>query len=212
MRAKTLLATLACIAVGSQAVATGFSFTFDNDSEGWTKGDFGNGFGNISTGNTAAVWENGMIKGSDHSSYAYHFSPNLGGGHGGLFGQNLSLDFRSTNAGGNDPFLVLVSSTDFLVLEKTIPSSANLVSYQFALDASEPWYFNSSEYHNGGNAVVASNSQILSVLNDLQYVGISTDIADGGDLTYTDNVQAVPEPATLAALALGAVCLIRRRR
>lgn len=212
MRAKTLIPTLLVLATGTQAFATGFAFTFDNDAEGWTKGDFGNGFGNIATGNTPAVWENGMIRGSDHSSYAYHFSPNLGGGHGGLFGQELSLDFRSASAGGNDPFIVLMSSTEFLVLERAIPASSNLLTYQFTLNATEGWYFNSSEYHNSGNAVLASDAQIQGVLNDLRHIGISTDIAGGGDLTYTDNVQAVPEPGTFAALALGAICLIRRKR
>lgn len=212
MRAKTTVSIFLVLAMGTQALATGFAFTFDNDAEGWTKGNFGNGFANIATGNTAAGWENGLIKGSDHGSYAYHFSPNLGGGHGGLFGQELSVDFRSASAGSEDPFVVLMSSTQFLVLERTIPASANLINYQFTLNASEGWYFNSSQYYNGANAALATDAEIQGVLNDLRYVGISTDIASGGDLTYTDNVQAVPEPGTLAALALGAICLIRRKR
>lgn len=196
------------------ASAAGFSFTFDSDAQGWTKGNLGSTFGSITpNSNGPATWSAGEIAGVDHSSYAYHFSPNLGGGHGSLFGTALKLDFRSASGGANDPFVVLVSSTDFLVLPQLITASATMVSHSFALDGSAGWYFNSSPYFNGGSAVLASAAQVQLVLNDLRYVGVSTDIASGADDTHLDNVIAtVPEPGTMLALSLGAVALIRRRR
>lgn len=195
------------------ASAAGFSFTFDSDAQGWTKGNFGSTFATINTNsNGPATWSAGEIAGTDHSAYAYHFSPNLGGGHGVMFDTNLQFDFRSANMGGADPLVVLMSSTAFIVLEQLVTPSTTMDHYTIRLNNSLDWYYNSSEYYNGGSAVLASNAQIQSVLNDLQYIGISTDIAGGADNTHLDNVMAVPEPGTMLALSLGAVALIRRRR
>ncbi len=211
-----LFLSIATLAIGLQfGGAVGFDFTFDSDVQGWTRGNFGSTFAGIDVdSHGSAVFAsnsgNGYVLGSDHTSYAYHFSGDLGGNHGGLFGQELTLDYRSAGAGGDDPFIVLMSSTAFLVLERTIPASAGFISYSFTLDASEGWYYNSSEYHQGSGAVFATNADIQSVLNDLRHVGVSTDITGGGDTTWTDNVAAVPEPTTLAVLGLGALFLRRR--
>jgi len=152
------------------------------------------------------------ILGSDHSAYAFHFSPDLGGGYGHLFGQDLTLDYRSVGNGGEDPFLVLMSSTSYIVLEKTILSSGSLQPHTFKLDSTSGFYFNSSQYYQGGSAVAATDAEIQAVLADLRYIGVSTDIAGGGDTTYLDNVQAVPEPGTIALIAAGGAALALRRR
>lgn len=201
------------IAAGSIASATGFNFTFDSDNQGWTRGNFGSGFAGINTNIGPATWDAGTqsILGSDFASYAYHFSPDLGGSHGALFGTDLTLDFRTTGSGGEDPFLVLMSSTDFIVLEKTILASANLDPYSIKLDSTSGFFYNSSQYYNGGTAVAATDAQIQAVLNDLRYIGVTTDITGGGDTTYLDNVNAVPEPTTMALLALGGAALLKKR-
>jgi hypothetical protein len=212
---RTLIAFSAGVLMSATALAGGFNFTFDSDNQGWTKGNFSNTYANIDPdSNGPATWNaGGWIDGSDHSGYAFHFSPVLGGGHGDLFGQTISVDFVSIGgAGGEDPFLVLMSSTDFLVLEKTMPGGSTFSTYTYALNDSELWYFNSSQYYDGSGATVASNAQIQAVLSDLQYVGVSTDITSGGDTTRLDNVTAVPEPASMIALGLGGLALLRRRR
>jgi len=210
-------ATIGCaLTVTCASYAVGFNFTFDNDVQGWTRGNL-TSFVNVSDMNTngPAVWattgSNGYITGDDHAAYAFHFSPNLGGGHGGLFGNAFTYDFYSQFSGGLAPQIVLKATTDFLVLEQAIPASAGFISYSHLLNDSQAWYFNSSPYLTGPGAVLATNAQIQAVLSDLQYIGISTDI-DDTDLTWTDNVRAVPEPASLIALSLGLAALARGRK
>ena len=204
---KVLAFTL--LAVGTAAHA-GFSFTFDTGSEGWTKGDISNLNIQPDT-NGSADWDaGGFLRGTDLGAYAFLFSPDLGGGHGSLFGQNLTLDFQSNGAQAKIPFLVLRSSTDTLVLERAISATAGMQPYSIALSDASDWSINSSDYH--GTAVLATNAQIQAVLNDLRFVGVTTDLASGSDSTMLDNVNAVPEPGTLAALALGVLAARRRRR
>lgn len=46
----------------------------------------------------------------------------------------------------------------------------------------------------------------------MRYIGVTTDIANGGDSTKLDNVKAVPEPGTMALLGMGAAAVLLRRR
>lgn len=210
MRAFALLFVLGA---GTASFA-GFNFTFDSDNQGWTKGDLGGTFATIQTNTQGgADWNAaGYITGSDFSSYAYLFSGDLGGNHGDAFGTALSLDFRTAGAGGDNPFIVLLSSDAFLVKQQAHPASAGFINYSYQLDSTGGWYYNSSPYYNGGNAVLATDAQILAVLNDLRHIGVSSDIASGGDTVWVDNINAVPEPATLGLLALGALAARRRRK
>lgn len=212
-----LFVSLALIGVGSAAFASSISFTFDNDNEGWTKGNFGSSFGFINTNsNGPATWgAPGQLNGTDHSDYAFQFSPDLGGGHGDLFGGTISLDFLSQNpTAGEDPFLVLMSSDHFLIKEYTVISNGAYSTYTFDLSTGqEPWYFDSSDYYQASGAVLATNADVQSVLDDLRYIGVSTDIASGTDATMTDNVNLspVPEPATLALFVFAPWALRRRK-
>ncbi|ARU41622.1 hypothetical protein CCB80_10910 [Armatimonadetes bacterium Uphvl-Ar1] len=107
-----------------------------------------------------------------------------------------------------------MSSTDFLVVERTVTAGTSFTNWQFSLDTSTNFYFNSSQYNDGASAVFATNADIQNVLNDLRFVGISTDIANGGDTTRLDNVtaEAVPEPATMTILGLAALTALRKKR
>ncbi|MCU0316351.1 MAG: hypothetical protein MUC92_07145, partial [Fimbriimonadaceae bacterium] len=136
MRLGVIVSTLA-VTCASHAV--GFNFTFDNDVQGWTRGNL-TSFVNPSDMNTngSAIWattgSNGYIAGDDHTAYAFHFSPNLGGGHGGLFGKAFTYDFFNQFSGGLAPQIVLKASSDYLVLEQAIVASTGFISYSHMLD------------------------------------------------------------------------------
>jgi hypothetical protein len=57
------------------------------------------------------------------------------------------------------------------------------------LNDSQGWTFNGAPYF--GNGSLANETQIRSVLADLRYIGISTDIVSGGD--------ANPDQGSIAA-------------
>lgn len=187
----------ALLLVSASAQAQQISFTFPTDNQGWVRGNFGANYSASFAMGSAATWTNGTITGTDHSGYAFHWSPSVGGNHADLFGGKISLDFQSSFSGNQDPFIVLGSSTQMLVLEHSVTASAGLIHYEFSLDSSSGWYFNSSEYYQGTSAVVASNAQIQSVLSDLRFIGVSTDINSGNDSTITDNVMLTPAVGSL---------------
>ena len=187
----------ALLLVSASAQAQQISFTFPSDNQGWVRGNFGPTYSASFATGSAATWTNSTITGSDHSGYAFHWSPSVGGNHGDLFGGKISLDFQSSFSGNQDPFIVLGSSTQMLVLEHPVTVSTGLIHYEFNLDSTSGWYFNSSEYYQGTSAVVASNAQIQSVLSDLRFIGVSTDINSGSDSTITDNVMLTPVVGSL---------------
>lgn len=213
--ATFLPAALLGLLSSGAAVAASINYTFDADNQGWTRGSFASTLAGIELDYGGAIWNAaGYLAGIDHGPYAFHFSPNLGGGYGDLFGESLSLDFRTSVGGGDDPFVVLMSSTGFLVkTQNHAASTTDFTSFSYALDSSAGWYFNSSPYYDSSSAVLATDAQIQDVLNDLRYVGVSTDIGSGNDDTWLDNVSAVPEPSGFMLLGItGSLALVRRRR
>ncbi len=210
-----ILAGLALAAAGSASWAQSyaFNFDFDTDSEGWTRGSIASTRALFNITNTPVNYNAGLglIEGSDWDNYAYFFSSDFGGANfSDLYGEVLSYDYRSDGTGGNNPQVVLVSTNDFLVFSQPITASPVLETYAMTLNDSQGWTFNGAPYYSNGSA--ATEAQIRSVLGELRYIGISTDIVSGGDFTQLDNVKATPEPGLLAALGIGAAAAWRRKR
>lgn len=198
VRLGVLAFAVSCAAAGACQVveASDIEFNFSKSAQGWTRGNLASTYSAITVASSGpAVWGlfggSGVLLGEDHSGYAFHFSPNLGGGFGSLFRGTFEVDFRSANPGAAYPFVVLMSSTDFLVKQQDHAASADFVRRSYSLRGDGGWYINSSPYFNGSNAVVATDAQVQAVLADLRYIGISTDIADGSDATWTDNVRLI---------------------
>lgn len=212
MRVLLGLAVLAT-APAAWAQTHAFNFDFDTDAEGWTRGSIASTRGLFNITNTPVNYNAslGLIEGSDWDNYAYYFSPDFGGvDFGDLYGEVLSYDYRSNGSGGNNPQVVIASTNDFLIFSQPINASPVLETYAMSLNDTQGWTFNGSPYFGNGSA--ATEMQIRSVLADLRYIGVSTDIVNGGDFTQLDNVKATPEPGLLAALGIGAAAAAWRRK
>lgn len=187
-----------CVLVGTSPVcrAGDIEFDFNKGAQGWTRGNLGSTYKTITVASSGpAVWGvfagDGVLLGEDHAGFAFHFSPDLGGGFGSLLGGVFEVDFRTAAAGPDYPFVVLMSSTDFLVKQQDHAATQNLVRRAYSLSSQGGWYLNSSPYSNGAAATLATDAEIQAVLADLRYIGVSTDVVDGADATWTDNVRLI---------------------
>lgn len=94
-------------------------------------------------------------------------------------------------------------------------SDANLLTIAFDSGTLTNTGFGSSDQQ-GGNVTFSGTIAGANLFNEAFAFTFANPKASGSDITYTasftSSADAVPEPASLAALGLGALTLLRRRR
>lgn len=201
---------LAGLAVSAPAVV----HTFDAGAQGWQTCNF-----TFLTGQAddfaPAAWDatggnpGGALRSEDVSDWNFFAAPSAFlGDQGGTLGSSLSFDTYSSLIDGTYPAAVLNSGTTTLYAFSLAAPGALWTSVSIPLVGAS-WSLSSDL---GGAPV--TDAQLGSVLSSLTGLYIEADWFVGDEITGLDNVRLdpVPEPAALAALALGLAALRRRRR
>ena len=191
----------ACCAHGGIAGST-----FDADREGWTV-----------LGDAPAVpsW---VAVGGNPSGYVESLDDTTGGvwywdaphqflgDVSAAFGGALSYDLRQSDISdpfGNDD--VILSNGSTTIALHHAPPGTQWTSYTALLNSTENWRLGTED------GPVASDQDILAVLESLQSLRIRGEYRVGEDLGGLDNVILTPETTTLTSLVLLSGILIARR-
>lgn len=204
-KGKALLGATGLFALAATGSAQLLSYTFDSDNQGWRQGDF-NSTTLALTDIGPATWNSGgFITGTDFAGWAFHLSPVLNADFSSA--TEVRFDFATQFSGGLFPLLVLTNGTEAIYREEAPAGSPNSVTYAYDLTSANGW-----KYGNGSSLRNATLADIENVMSNLSRIGVSSDIANGSDSTRLDNVQLVPEPATMLALAGGLLAFRKRRK
>jgi len=203
-----LLGAALTIAAAPFAAQATVSSTFDIDADGWTAaGDFtGAPVTWLSTGGNPG----GTIEINDAvlGGVTYFVAPaKFLGNQSGAFGQTLSFDLQQHISGGSNQFnerdVILSGGGLTLVLDTAVNPAFDAWTHYSVPLAAGAWRVSAL------NGVLASDTQIQTVLGSLSALNIRAEFQTGADTDYLDNVvlAAVPEPATVA-LWLGGLGLL----
>ncbi len=199
---------LALIMASASLSAFALSYTFDTDNQGWMQADFNSSTLALTPIGPANWAVGGFLEEVDFSNWAFDISPVLSGGYQGstTVSFDLSIDDNESTA---FPLLVLASPTEAVYRSEIPPADGAFHNYSYDLTDPTGWL-----YSDGVNFRAANQADITNVLTSLVVMGIDVDMNDGPDHTRIDNVNlgVVPEPFSLAALAVVPVLARKRRR
>ncbi len=188
----------------SLAHADLLSYHFDTNNDGWRRGDL-----NISTLTMsdvgAATWNSGgYIDAPDFANWSFHLSPVIAANMSSA--ARIEFDYSSRASDGPYPFVIFSSGIGAIYQTTSVPGDDQFHHYSYGFTPGT-WQFS-----DGVNFRVATATDILFTMTNLQRFGVNADQQSGPEYTRLDNVVLVPEPATVAVLTIGLLALSRRRR
>ncbi len=188
----------------SLAHADLLSYHFDTNNDGWRRGDL-----NISTLTMsdvgAATWNSGgYIDAPDFANWSFHLSPVIAANMSSA--ARIEFDYSSRASDGPYPFVIFSSGIGAIYQTTSVPGDDQFHHYSYGFTPGT-WQFS-----DGVNFRVATATDILFTMTNLQRFGVNADQQSGPEYTRLDNVVLVPEPATVAVLTIGLLALSLRRR
>lgn len=212
---RLALPILLFAAAGARADITS---TFDSDNEGWTTANVDTSDLSILS-SSAAAWEAGHLTATETPGqfFVYAAPTKYLGDKSTFYGGSVSFALSDTVRDGLRYPNLLLRGNGTAIAYFTLPPSAAGTTYTIPLTANPAatnplttngWY--------DFNQKPVSEATLRGVLSNLDRFGVSADWATARqDVTTLDNVivaAPVPEPATFAALGLGLLAVVRRRR
>lgn len=219
MKTTIMLAAAGTLALAGHASADVTVSTFDSGDEGWRISDgITPDAGTISgdpvyrdTGGNAGGYIAAPI---DWGTQAFFVAPDrFLGDRSSALGTDLKLDRRFQEPrSANNPYqidfdadLLLTGASMHLAIELPPVSLTDWETFSVSLSEAGGWFHLST-----GQA--ATDSEIATVLADLQDIRVRAGINEVNTNVGFDNFSMVPAPGTLAALALAGLAAARRRR
>jgi hypothetical protein len=198
----------ACLGLFAVSLSSAFASVesrFDTDAEGWLGVNLA--FPSLNVLSTdVPTWVSGTIRVVENGSGLYVFGAPSAylGNKSEYYGGELSFDLASATSDGIAYPTVMLRGNGVVLYTSLAAPSPSLQRYATRLN--ESFWFN-------GLGQAATAAEFHTALSNLDSLGILADWTSATvDTTTLDNVVMTPEPATMAALALGLIMLRKRRK
>ena len=194
----------------------GLAYTFDSDDQGWT-----------SINDTSFIGYDGSIgqpsgalRGVDRASGAIWFfaAPQIDlGDLSGLYGNSISYDIlgisgNQTSISARADIMLSGGGLTIGINISTQPVLGQWTTWSAMVNDESGWEYVSSTSDGTLNGNLVSDSDIMTVLSDLDGLFIRGEYTNGNDSAALDNVSFVPAPGSLGLMLLAGLVSTNRRR